>query len=46
MGMDLPDLRQWQSAVVALLEREYGKPDPEAVDHRARVEADMRRLHG
>lgn len=46
MGMDLPDLRQWQAAVVALLEREYGKPDPEAVDHRARVEADMRRLHG
>lgn len=46
MDMALPDLREWQAAVCALLEREYGKPDPEAVDHRARVEADMRRLHG
>ena len=45
MAMTLPDLQEWQAAVVTILEREYGKPDPEATDHRARVEAEMRRLH-
>jgi hypothetical protein len=46
MGMTLPDLQEWHNAVAALLEREFGKPDSGATDHRARVEAEMRRLHG
>jgi len=46
MGMAVPDLQEWQKAVITLLDREFGKPDDEAVDHRARVEAEMRRLHG
>lgn len=46
MDMELPDLREWQAAVVSLLEREYGKPTGGSIDHRARVEEDMRRLHG
>lgn len=46
MDMTLPDLQEWQAALGMVLDREYGKPDTEAVDHRARVEAEMRRLHG
>lgn len=46
MDMALPDLREWQAAVVELLEREYGKPTGGPIDHRARVESEMRRLHG
>ena len=46
MSMTVGELMEWGQALNTVLEREYGKPDGGAVDHRARVEEDMRRLHG
>lgn len=45
MGMTLADMQAWSDALVYVLERENGRKS-DADDHRARVEADMRRLHG
>ena len=46
MSMTVGELMEWSETVGTVLEREYGKPDGSQVDHRARVEAEMRRLHG
>ena len=46
MDMALHEVMEWVEAMNALLEREFGKPGNGEVDHRARVEAEMKRLHG
>jgi hypothetical protein len=46
MSMTVPELMQWNDTLSAVLEREFGKPSNGQVDHRARVEAEMRRIHG
>jgi hypothetical protein len=44
MDMELPEIESWSTAMAEILRRENG--DSSGVsDHRARVEADMRRLH-
>jgi hypothetical protein len=45
MGMELPEVEAWSTAMAEILRRENGDSSG-ATDHRARVEADMRRLHG
>ena len=45
MALPLPELEAWGAAISGILQRETSGP-AEASDHRARVEADMRRLHG
>lgn len=45
LDMTIRDLETWSQALSYILERENGA-GPEATDHRARVEAEMRRLHG
>ena len=45
LDMTLPELEGWAAALACILERENG-PSAEGDDHRARVEAEMRRLHG
>jgi hypothetical protein len=45
LDMTLPELEGWADALAHILERENGTSG-DAVDHRARVEAEMRRLHG
>jgi len=45
MSMPLHEVMEWAKAMNTVLEREFGKPEAET-DHRARVEAEMRRLHG
>lgn len=46
MSMTVPELMQWNETLGTVLEREFGKPSEGKVDHRARVEAEMRRIHG
>lgn len=46
MDMTVGEVMEWSESVGTVLEREYGKPDDSRIDHRARVEAEMRRLHG
>lgn len=43
--MDLYEVREWMDALNAVLREEHPGMDP-AADHRARVEAEMRRLFG
>jgi hypothetical protein len=40
----MPDLEAWGEALAHILKRENGTKEDE-VDHRARVEEEMRRLH-
>jgi hypothetical protein len=46
MEMPCDEVMEWAQAMNSVLEREFGKPGDGEVDHRARVEADMRRIHG
>jgi len=46
MEMSVGELMEWNETLGTVLEREYGKADGASVDHRARVEEDMRRIHG
>lgn len=46
MSMTVVEVMEWSEALATVLEREYGKPDGATVDHRARVEEDMRRIYG
>lgn len=45
MSMTLPELEAWSEAVGYVIRRENGTQRDEDT-HRARVEADMKRLHG
>ena len=45
MGMTLAQVQAWSDALVYILDRENGTKS-DGSDHRAKVEADMRRLHG
>ena len=45
MGMELPDIEAWSQSISDILKRENGTAN-DVDDHRARVEAEMRRLHG
>jgi hypothetical protein len=45
MDLTLDEIRDWMDALNAILRDEQPGMDP-AADHRARVEAEMRRLHG
>jgi len=45
MDMTLPEVNDWIAALSHILRDENGSMDP-ATDHRARVEAEMRRLFG
>lgn len=44
MLMTLPELGEWGDILADMLQREFGSSGGN--DHRARVEADMRRLYG
>jgi hypothetical protein len=46
MEMPCDEVMEWAKAMNAVLEREFGKPESGGVDHRARVESEMRRIHG
>jgi hypothetical protein len=45
MDMTLPEVEAWSEPMSEILRRENGTGN-DADDHRARVEAEMRRLHG
>ena len=45
MDMTYPELQGWDGALSHILRMEFGGGDDHD-DHRARVEAEMRRLHG
>ena len=45
LDMTMHELDEWGEALYGILRRENAGAD-DATDHRARVEADMRRLHG
>ena len=45
MDMSIPEIADWIAALNAVLRDEGSGMDP-ATDHRARVEAEMRRIHG
>ena len=44
LDLEMPDIEAWGEALSHILKRENGTKEDE-VDHRARVEAEMRRLH-
>ena len=46
MSMTVGEVMEWSESLATVLAREYGKPDGGDGDHRAIVEAEMRRLHG
>ncbi len=45
MALTLPEVEAWSVALRYILDRENGRSEDED-GHRARVEAEMRRLHG
>lgn len=45
MDMTYAELEAWDGAMLHILRSEFG-PGAEESDHRARVEAEMKRIHG